>query len=244
MIGQLEAIHFGSPRFRSKLESALSIAGRALTSCERPYIAFSGGKDSVALAGIVHALRPEVELAWSDDELEYPEAVAFMDQLRTIAGPQLTITLGWAEHAGWFRSWTQTPAWRDPLPGAVRIEMGSDDWQASRGYDLTFTGLRMAENRRRRDWLASVGPVYRVRAGTGRRCCPLWDWTADDVWALISGWGLAYCPVYDRLDEIGVPRNVQRLGPLPLARRAHLADGWPELLNALEVRYARQWSAD
>jgi len=237
----LGTIHAQSAAFRSKRDAALTLVARALRSCRRPYIAFSTGKDSVALTGLVHHLNPDVQLVWSDDELELPETVAYMDRLRAIAGSQLICTLGWARHAGWFDPWSDQPFWRDPLPGTLCIEQDVDDWQAGGGYDLTFTGLRMSENRRRRDWLVQAGPLYHVRTGTGLRCCPLWDWTEDDVWALIATWRLAYNRAYDRMDEIGIPRNAQRVGPLPLARRAQLEAGWPDLLERLERRYGRRW---
>jgi 3'-phosphoadenosine 5'-phosphosulfate sulfotransferase (PAPS reductase)/FAD synthetase len=238
----LGAIHAQSAVFQSKLIAALALVQHALSQCERPYIAFSSGKDSVALTALVHRLNPDVPLVWSDDELELPETVTYMDALRQLAGPQLTITHGVARHAGWFDPWTQRPFWRAPLTGTRRVDQDVDDWQAGRGYDLTFTGLRMDENRRRRAWLAHAGPLYRVRAGTGQRCTPLWEWSADDVWALIAVWGLAYNPAYDRMEALHIPRHAQRIGPLPLARRAHLADGWPALLAQLEARYGPRWS--
>lgn len=241
MIGDVEGVHFGSARFRGKLESALTIVGQALRRTHRPYIAFSGGKDSTAVAGLVHALAPHVPLMWSDDELEYPETVTYLAELRDIAGPQLMITLGWATHGGWFLPWREEPTWREPFAGALRIECDVDDWYAECGYDLTFLGLRMEENRRRRDWLAQAGPLYHSRRGTGQRCCPLWDWTADDVWALIVGWRLGYNAAYDRYEAAGIPRHAQRTGPLPLARRAHLEIGWPDLLAQLEARYGPRW---
>lgn len=237
----LGRLHAESRAFQDRLISALAAVTRALQRSRRPYIAFSGGKDSLAVTAIVHAVAPEVPLVWSDDELEYPESVAYIDALRAVAGPQLTITLGWAEHAGWFRPWTERPYWREPFEGAIAVDGPVDDWQADLGYDLTFLGLRMEENRRRRDWLIQTGPIYASRQGTLRRCCPLWDWTADDVWALIAAWGLPYNRVYDRLEALGVPRRSQRVGPLPLARRNDLEAGWPDLLARLEARYGPRW---
>lgn len=241
MIGPLEREHFQSQRFRSKLTEAVAVVSLALHQSRQSYIAFSGGKDSVALAGLVHATDPDIPLVWSDDELEMPEHIEYMRMLEGVAQGQLVITLGWATHAGWFRPWADRPFWREPSKHAVHIHKPVDDWMAAQGFDLTFTGLRMDEHRKRRDWLASQGPIYTVKSGCGRRCCPLWDWTADDVWALIVGWGLAYSPVYDRYEEIGIPRVAQRVGPLPLEPRGHLEQGWPDLLARLEARYGQHW---
>lgn len=234
-------VHAKSVEFQDKVLRALALTKRTLAKSRRPYIAFSGGKDSVVVTAITHAIAPEVPLAWSDDELEYPESVAFMARLRAVAGPQLTITQGWATHAGWFRPWTDRPHWREPFDGSIAIDMDQDEWQAGLGYDLTILGLRMEENRHRRDWLIQTAGSYASTTGTGRRLCPIWDWSADDVWALIAHWDLPYNPAYDRLEGIGVARKAQRTGPLPLARRLHLEQGWPELLGKLEARYGRRW---
>lgn len=249
-----ERILFGSEGFRRKLAAALTVIRTALSLSRRQhYVAFSGGKDSLAVAALVRKVEvldglpgKGIPLVWSDDELEYPEHVAYMRKWYT--GDNLVVTLGRSEHAGWFKPWTQEPYWRQPFDGALHIEERSEDYWATEGYDLTFTGLRADESSRRRDHLIGVAAGLNrgelpglYRASTGWRCTPIWDWSADDVWALIAGWGLPYSPVYDRLTAIGIPRKQQRVGPLPLARREHLADGWPGLLRDLEARYGARW---
>jgi hypothetical protein len=191
------------------------------------------------------AIRDDVVAAWSDDELEYPESITLMAGLQQALGAQFVVSLGFAQHAGWFTPWSSRPYWRDPLPGALRAGMDHDDWMALRGHDLTVLGTRAEESQQRRRWLlahaAGNAGLYRVRSGTGLRCCPIWEWSADDVWALIAGWRLPYNRAYDVLEAIGVPRHRQRVGPLPLTPRAYLADGWPELLARLEARYGPRW---
>lgn len=239
---QLNLMHFTSPLFQAKLAASLAVIERALKRRKRPYIALSMGKDSVVVTALVHAICPDVTIAWTDDELEYPETVQMMTRLQEIAGDQLIVTLGRSQHAGWFTPWTDAPYWRDPLPGSHRKTIPQDDWMAARGYGLTFLGTRAAESHARRDWLQSAGPLYTVARGAGLRCCPIAEWSSDDVWALIAGWMLPHNPVYDRLTEIGVHRDVQRVGPLPLTPRQHLAEGWPDLLAHLEARYGQRWS--
>jgi len=232
---------FASDGFQQRLASAMVIARMALSQSRKPYIAYSGGKDSLAVTAIVHTVAPDVELLWSDDELEYPETVEHMTRLAHVAGSQLTVTLGWAKHAGWFRPWHEEPSWREPLPGSLRIEQDIDEYQGEQGYDLVFLGLRAAENRRRRDWLLQAGHTYRNGRGVRTKCNPIYDWSSDDVWALIAGWHLPYNRAYDVLADMGRHRNSWRLGPLPLAPRITLEYGWPELLAHLELRYGRRW---
>lgn len=231
---------------KQRVAQSVAIIQRALRDATSPYIAFSGGKDSVVLLALVERITGGVTAHWTDDELEYPETIAMMEAL----SDQLLFvtTLGTHEHAGWFTPWTDAPYWRDPLPGAVRKTMPADDYMATLGHDLTFTGIRAEESRKRRDWLTfargqfDVPGLYPVNSGTGMRCTPLIDWTVDDVWGYTYAHDLPVNAVYARLSEIGVEPRRQRMGPLPLARRADLEAGWPEMLTALEARYGRRWS--
>lgn len=241
-----DLILFDSGAFQRKMFRAMALIKRALSTSRLPYIAFSGGKDSLAVTHLVHLVDPNVELLWSDDELEYPESVEYMRRVQVVGGDLFTVTLGWARHAGWFDPWRDQPYFREPLPGSLNIEMDVDLYQAEQGYDLTFLGLRRFESGRRNDprtgWLIKTGGTYKSTKGVRNKCNPIHDWTADDVWALISGQGLPYNRAYDVMDQIGLHRNHQRVGPLPLTRRATLAEGWPDLLVRLEDRYQRRWA--
>ena len=224
------------------VDRALTSIRQALSSKKRPYVALSGGKDSAIVRHLVERVCPDVTLFWSDDELEYPESVALMERTRSDVGDRLVVGLGWAQHAGWFRPWTDRPFWREPLPGTFPVGMDADDWMASRGHDVTLLGTRAEESKVRAAWLGSAGPVYAVKGGTSLRCCPIWDWPVGYVYQYAAREGIALNPVYARLAEIGVSEDLRRVGPLPLAQRDHLVNGWTELLERLESRYGPSWT--
>ncbi|MGH7916951.1 MAG: hypothetical protein ACREQE_05735, partial [Candidatus Binataceae bacterium] len=54
----------------------------------------------------------------------------------------------------------------------------------------------------------------RRTAKDGWRCNPVGWWMLEDIWAFIASHELPYSSVYDRLAEIGVPRHLQRVGPI------------------------------
>ena len=108
------------------------------------------------------------------------------------------------------------------------------------GYDAAFLGLRRAESLRRAGILAASHGLDRLNGVW--YCNPLIDWTDDDVWGYIRSEGLDYCPVYDRLFDIGVSVHHARLGPLPLSPGDHLWKGWPWMYPALVRKYGQRWT--
>lgn len=237
-----DLVRFRLPSFRRKLDNAQRVIGDALAKARRPYVAWSGGKDSLAVLALVARQSPGVVANWSDDELEYPDQPSYVPATAAALGATVLITAGWATHAGWFRPWRDPPFWRDQLPGTIHVGERIETWMPRQGYDGVFVGLRSAEAAHRRQYLRACGRLYQTRS-RGWACNPLAWWTVDDVWALIAGWELPYNPTYDRLAELGLPREKQRVGPLPLSDGWVLKGGWPAMYERLIARYGRMWTA-
>lgn len=226
------------PSFQRRVARARRVVQDAL-QCGRSYVGVSGGKDSLVVLALAAGAGLPVTALWSDDELEYPEQEAYIrDLCRRLAVP-LTIVTGHATHNGWFTSWAGDPPWRPRPSGAFAIPGLADVWMREQGYTVTLLGLRAGENARRRQYLEAVGPRRETKAGL--QINPLAGWQVDEVWAAIAGMGLPYNPVYDRLAEIGVPREQQRVGPLPLSPGWILKAGWPGMYRELVERYGPRW---
>ena len=220
---------------------------QALESCSRPYIAFSGGKDSLVVMHMVSQIDDSVPIVYCDDELLYPEHVAYMDAAKDFYAGRLRIVQGGGLHRDWFRPWkTGVPWWRPPhpsmefLPWVAERNVTPGELATRLGYDGVFLGLRRAESLRRAGILATANGLERLNGVWYAN--PLIEWSDYDVWAYIKKHNLPYCPVYNRLSEIGVSTHHQRLGPLALTPGEYLWKGWPSLYASLIRRYGLMWT--
>lgn len=225
---------------RAKIARAEAILTEALTQTDAWYVAFSGGKDSLVALDLMRRQCPRAPAIWSDDELEYPEQPASVPAACAALGVDLVIVSGFARHAGWFDPWRTRPWWREPAPAMIWTGSLMEPWSLAAGYRGAVVGLRKDEARHRRIALSRFGALHQVADGQWR-ANPLAGWSAADVWAYIADRGLPYSPVYDVLARLGVPRERQRVGPLPLSEGWMLRAGWPALYERLVARYGRQW---
>ncbi len=234
---------------------ALSEIERLVAVAERPYVAWSGGKDSQVVLDLARRIDPAMPAIWSDDELEHEETV-----VHVLAVPGTVHVLKRAgalsPDAGWFMAWADEPYWRPMPPGVPARETYSQVWAARQGFDAVVLGLRAGESSTRSQHLRADRLLYRPRfaleaAALGRsdgrgawRCHPIARWSDDDVWAYIAARGLPHNPVYDRLAGVGVGRSQQRVGSLALCPGWMLRAGWPDLWRRLCERYGREhWPA-
>jgi len=233
-VREMALMHARLPRFQRKVDEAKEVIAEALERMRSPYISFSGGKDSTVVLHLVRTLAPNCPAVWSDDEWNLPETVALVD-----ATPNLHRIAARVQHAEWFTSWdTDQP---DIPEGTVWVDAPANDglqtYARQQSYDGAFIGLRADENSRRRVHLRKFGQLYFAAKHDAWQCNPIAWWSALDVWAYIHSHQVPYNRAYDKLAEMGLPLDRQRIGPLLQERvagygqMAILKRGWPDLYN-------------
>lgn len=233
--------HARTPRYEGRVQSARALVAQMLACCERPWVAFSGGKDSTVVLHLVRSLAPDTPAHYGHEQWVLPETEALI-----AATPDVTQTALPDRHAEWFDVW-QDPA--EVPEGVTYIDptQGLDEWNyghALLGADGMFLGLRAEENSDRRMFLLRRGPLFYCHRHGLWECNPLYNWTVHDVWAYIADRQVPYNAAYDRLGEMGVPLQYQRIGPLAQGRvlafggqMSKLKIGWPELFNRFAAVY-------
>lgn len=237
-----DALRARSRRFGDVVSMTIERLADTLQQCERPYVALSGGKDSLVALHLVSLLRPGVIAVWSDDELEWDRQPTSIRGIARHCESPLTIIDGYTTHGGWFQPWTDAPYWRDPDPDMIRTRRPTERWACQQGHDGVITGVRAQESTARRKHAMTRGDTYENRVTGQIVIQPILDWSVNDVWGYIAMNDLPYHPVYDAMAAAGIPRTQQRIGPLPLTPRWVLQAVDPSLPARLEQRYGRRWA--
>lgn len=221
---QVALLHSKLKIYQSRLKQARFVVKEALGLDKKSYVAFSGGKDSTVVLSLVREQCPDVIGIWSDDEWFLPETLAYVERTENIHRIRTN-----AYHCEWF---SVAGDWN-----------GIPEYAKSLNYEMVFLGLRQEENSYRQKHLRKFGPLFFARSDDCWHCNPIAGWTWQDVWAYIYSNDLDYNRAYDRLYEIGIAPERQRIGPLAqrfvlgYGQLVILKRGWPELFDRFAEEY-------
>lgn len=229
------------PWHRRVREQAEGIIRDALTYADRPYVAFSCGKDSCVLAHLVLRCDQAIPLRFlSSGEtrlLHDVDTVMAWFRERGATIEEIHIDRVFSEE------W-QDASW-DEQRRAGRRDLAE---HLRPGYDAVFLGLRMEESpprslSLRRHQTPGYPPfVYRYKAG-GLRICPLAAWRTEDVGAYLAEHEI---PVLDAYHQEGLTgRTTARLTHDAVRNYAltHLYRRDPDAARRLLARFPELRSA-
>lgn len=179
--------HARRPAHRIVRDEAERCISWALSVSERPYVAFSCGKDSSVLAHLVLAVAPGVPLR-------------FLSSGETRLMHDVDGVLGWFRARGARVEETNVdrvfaPGWEGATWDEQRKAGRGDLARLNEGHDAVFMGLRIAESPARERSLRmhrdreAPGFCYRYRSGPRvgmLRACPLSRWSVEDVGAYLA----------------------------------------------------------
>ena len=197
--------HARTPGYRKRRERAEATIRHALSLSERPYIAYSAGKDSTAMMWLIAMLRPDIDVR-----------VAVSPDARLLHRDLDRLIEWW--RAAWPGMRIEEIAYRVDPDGVPYLPSERPEWKGAymreamnretAGFDMAFVGVRSDEsgmrafsNRHFRD--TPEWPIYTYREGSvagnpgTRRVMPIERWTERDVWATIALHDLPTLEAYD-----------------------------------------------
>lgn len=163
----------------------------------RPYVAFSGGKDSHVVLDIVRRQDPSVPAVYIDAACAFPGVTRLMEATpNVIRWPASEPFLATIRRLGLFSDALERETMRTTVHEPVAA------LQCAYDFDGMVYGLRGDENPRTRGRHAAArGAIFTYRSGVVG-CQPIWDWSYLDIWTYIARETLPYCVVYDELWDL------------------------------------------
>lgn len=184
-------LHAELDDYQARIASAQKIISDALSWSERPYVAYSGGKDSLVMVHMVLQACPRA-LIWHFWYGPYYFPIEMENEVLRAAHAIGAINTRIDTSEKYRQGRSPKNTFFPLLHGKIIPELLED------GYDLAFIGLRREESRRRKAKAAK----HMRRDGQMIECYPLADLTARDIWAYIVTNNLPYCSHYDRYGEL------------------------------------------
>lgn len=226
-------LHSRLPGYRRRVAQAQAAVTEWLSRCHHPYIAFSGGKDSVCVLHLVREQVSDIPAVYLDADNCFPEVSVLIDEtpncLRYPTSEPFLDTLRRFGLDGGTDLDRQTM--RSTVYEPVRRLL------ANYGYDGCAYGIRAAESHGRRQSVRFHNLVFYSKQYQAWQCQPVGWWSYNDVWAYIVSNALPYAGTYDRMWDM--PEVDQRVSywagetKRRHGRYAWLKRNYPELWNKL-----------
>lgn len=192
------------PQYTKKKSDAIALCCKRLESAKNPYVAISGGKDSVAMAFLVddaaRQCNVEYRLWLHLSDASFPGTLETCQKVADILQRPLDV----------FES--ETSAF-DSLNSKKKQSFGKTGvfFDSVRDYaknkDLAFVGVRASESRRRMQAAKVHGQCFYSKSmGDVIVCHPLLWFRLEDVSAALYEYGAPIHPIYKKI-PIGTSRN-------------------------------------
>lgn len=220
-------------RHQKQIDRSREIIEASLREFEKPYVAFSGGKDSIVTLELVREQAPDMPAIFFDAACSYPETYAVIAEYAD-RGPGMRMF-----QTEPFMETLREFGLDHPNIGGITRATTVDEpvmyLRENEGFDSVFLGLRARESRDRGLLAATRGPIYFSESDGMIKSCPVMYWSDADIWAFIHSRDLPYNRAYDK----GVDRTSYWAGTTNIRRGRwlELKRHWPGLFNRFAAEF-------
>lgn len=215
-----------------KVKSATDRVTQWLQLVHNPYIAFSGGKDSLCVLDLIRKQSSQIPAVYIDADCAFPEVKKLLnDTENCLFFPADEPFLSTLASIGLSTDEVESKTMQTTVYGPIKklIEQYN--------FDGVAYGLRADECRGRALHAYRRGAVFQYKRDWVWGCQPIWDWNYHDVWAYIISNNLSYAETYDKLWD--APIEDQRVSywagetKRRYGRYAWLKRNYPDLFKKL-----------
>lgn len=172
--------------FKNKLNKTKELVDETLLKYNKPYIAFSTGKDSLCLLNIIYKQNKNIDVMFHDSMVELPESYIQLDKIKKEMNLNLHIVKNKNNVFDLYKN--LDIFYNDKLEKKIQqITLNNPirEFVIENNFDLVFLGLRKQESKKRHFMLCKYGNHFYCNFNRIWECCPLSDWKGEDIWAYI-----------------------------------------------------------
>lgn len=194
--------------YQNRIKKAKDILFSEIKKSKRPALSFSSGKDSVVLLDLAVKCGFKGELVFfkygTCTDAETPQEninlLKYYAQKHNLKYNILNClgeTDCW-EMCGRFTLFPDGEKEEKAFKTTnMDFQKQSFIFEKNTGTDLSIIGMRKKESNRRNLLLSSRGEVYQTKTRNSITCCPLANFSNEDIWAYIFSNQLPYLSIYD-----------------------------------------------
>jgi len=242
---KMDLLYAKLQRFKTTVEKTEQVVCKALRRMKKPYVSFSGGKDSLVMLHLVLERKQDIPLVYWDADASNPDTEKFLkliveewdlDLIRFKTESMMSVFRRYGVNHPQIEQKTMIATVYNPIKKLMK----------EYDFDGVFVGLRREESFGRRQLIKYRGSLFRNESQGVLECLPVAYFTVEDIWAYITSKGLPYNAVYD---HTSIPRNEIRVSywcgesAREFGRFVWLKKEYPELYNkfAAEFPEVREW---
>lgn len=241
------------PQFKRKVEKAKEYISEALSKSEKPTLSFSGGKDSVVMLDLAVKCGFKGGLMFFKygiiDDVETPKENV---EILKYYADKYSLEHNIIDCLGEVDCWEECGKFIF-LPETDREKAifrktnfdfvkKSKEFEKENGIDLDIIGMRKDESKNRKFTLNKKGAIYQTNSRQSVTCCPLLNFSDDDIWAYIFSNNLKYLSVYDYpyIDRCKIRNEITMLYNYAIIRNGiiyHYKKMYPDFFAYLKERW-------
>jgi len=206
--------------YQLRKRKALELLRKFADLVVNPYFSMSWGKDSVVAYCLAREIFPHIRVVYVNcgEFDEWPDT----PRVKQILAKRFEIPLVEVQAESVIESFRRVGYWYPP-PAKAPEEAESDRLYSQSFFDAiasvtadcdgNIMGLRAEESAGRSALFEFRGPIYYRQYDRKHVCCPVHDWTSEDIWTFHVENDLPYNELYDcPLIERGRLRNGAMFG--------------------------------
>lgn len=194
--------------YKSKVKKAKEILKEALKNSTNASLSFSSGKDSIVLLHLAveagfkgtliffkYGICTDIETPKENIELlkYYAELYGLKYQIIDCLGE-----VDCWEQIGKFAIFPMSDKEKSIFNKTnYDYVVKSKKFEEENNIDLSIIGMRKDESKKRKIILNKKGMIYHTKNRMSITCCPIANFTNDDIWAYIFSNSLKYLSIYD-----------------------------------------------